>query len=324
MTIKPGSLARVVLAVMLLGCSSAGDDDGTGSGEAATSPTVVVSTSAPVAWIVDRLAGSSVQHLPLVPDGEDARHWRPRGEELSTVLEADLVITNGAGLEPYLEAISLPLSRVVETTAGVELVEVAGLTHSHGDEGEHSHREPASLTALDPSTFAHQLGVVAEALCARDSAGCERYRQETAAARNELDSLAAELSELGRAHSGVSIGGRLADTAYLVRGLGIELEDFELVAGSTPEADTVEALMRWAQSQPSAVVMWLSTPPSAVLDALPETVRHVVLDPLSRSRDDYDYLRQARSNISALRSAFEGRAQISRATAMAAPGPETP
>ena len=76
-----------------------------------------------------------------VPVGADPETWQPGIAELSALQEADLILLNGAGHYGWTERVSLPRSRTVDTSRAFAdaLIAVEGVTHSHGDEGEHSH-----------------------------------------------------------------------------------------------------------------------------------------------------------------------------------------
>jgi len=80
--------------------------------------------------------------------------------------EADLVVVNGAGYEGWLEDVSLPTSRLVDSTAQARdrlIAIVSTETHSHGLEGEHEHTGTAFTTWLDPTVLIAQARAVGEA-----------------------------------------------------------------------------------------------------------------------------------------------------------------
>ncbi|WP_245650225.1 metal ABC transporter solute-binding protein, Zn/Mn family [Millisia brevis] len=106
----------VTLALFLVGCSgSSGDDSSAASG----TPTVVASFSV-LADIVANVAGSAVTVESLVPAGSDVHSYEPTPGDVRRANDADLILTNGLGLEAGLsDLLSQSAAPVVEVTAGV-------------------------------------------------------------------------------------------------------------------------------------------------------------------------------------------------------------
>ena len=124
---------------------------------------VVRSLSWPVGWLVDQLAGGAVDHLCILPAGADPAGWRPDGALVAELGTVDLIVANGAGYEGWVETASLPTARLIDTSRGLQLIEHASTTHSHGA-GEHSHGALDPHTFLDPTLFGRQATRVAAAL----------------------------------------------------------------------------------------------------------------------------------------------------------------
>lgn len=118
---------------------------------------------------VEFLARSLTEDLPvellaiLPPDGDPA-HGTPLPEHILKAQEADLILTHGLGYEVWLNTASLPISKVIATADKLDTLELPGQTHSHGDEGEHSHRGRDPRTWLDPMLFRDQARATAKAL----------------------------------------------------------------------------------------------------------------------------------------------------------------
>lgn len=176
--------------------------------EEARTPTVIGTvevSNEPLAWVVDRLAAPLVEVRFRCADASDPAHWRPSAEEVLAMQEADLILLNGASYESWLKDVSLPASRVVDTTAGSteRLIAIEEtVTHSHGMEGEHEHTGTAFTTWLDPTLLAEQARAVRTALGQRwprhDGLFADRLaRLETdlEALDRELESAAADLGE---------------------------------------------------------------------------------------------------------------------------------
>ena len=57
----------------------------------------------------------------------------------SELQKSDLIVSNGAQFEPWLQKISIEEQKIVDSSKGIQLIEMEGETHSHGKEGSHSH-----------------------------------------------------------------------------------------------------------------------------------------------------------------------------------------
>lgn len=106
----------VTLALFLVGCSGSSEDDSSG---ASGTPTVVASFSV-LADIVANVAGGAVTVESLVPAGSDVHGYEPTPGDVRRANDADLILTNGLGLEAGLsDLLTQADAPVVEVTAGV-------------------------------------------------------------------------------------------------------------------------------------------------------------------------------------------------------------
>ncbi|MCP5119336.1 MAG: zinc ABC transporter solute-binding protein, partial [bacterium] len=131
----PMTRFRVVLACVagLVGCAEVDSPP-----EAADAPRpVVYAVNYPLAYFAERIGGDLVEVRLPAPAGKE-----PGAEEVAAIQKADLILLQGSGYARWVDTVSLPLSRTVDTTAGFRerYIEIEdAVTHSHGPEGEHSH-----------------------------------------------------------------------------------------------------------------------------------------------------------------------------------------
>lgn len=112
--------AIAALALVTAGCSgSASAVSGGQSSPDAVAPTVVASFSV-LADIVANVAGDAVTVESLIPVGSDVHGYEPTPGDVRRATDADLILTNGLGLEAGLaNVLAESGTRVVEVTAGV-------------------------------------------------------------------------------------------------------------------------------------------------------------------------------------------------------------
>ena len=136
------SLAPLALVATLIGLAAAscGDD-----GSAASSPgrPSVVVTLPVLGSLVEELVGDRADVEVLMPNGADPHGWQPSAKDVEEVVDADLVVANGLGLEQGLAAALESAERdgvpVFEATDHVRLRTVGedeGHEHAAGKDGD--------------------------------------------------------------------------------------------------------------------------------------------------------------------------------------------
>ncbi|MGA1274424.1 MAG: zinc ABC transporter substrate-binding protein [Gemmobacter sp.] len=183
----------------------------------------VVADIAPVQALVARvMAGAGAPEvLAIVPAGASPHGFSLRPSRAAAIEAAEIVVTVGAGLTPWLDG---PLGTLAPEAARLTLTEVAGVTlheareavllggdaghEGHGAEG-HGHAEPEGKhdhdhdhgpvdphAWLDPLNAALWVDAIAEALAAADPAQAALYRANAAEARAEIAAAEAEVRAL--------------------------------------------------------------------------------------------------------------------------------
>ena len=107
----------------------------------------------PLKYFAERIAGEHAKVVFPAPADEDPAFWTPDPDTIGAFQKADLILLNGAGYEKWIERASLPASKLVDTSVAMESSYVPldeGVVHTHGPEGEHSHKGWAFTTWLDP------------------------------------------------------------------------------------------------------------------------------------------------------------------------------
>lgn len=293
-----------LLLPLLLACAG-----GPVAPEAATPPSgplEIAALSFPAAWLAERVGGAAVVVRNVSPPGEDPPHWQPGPDVIASLVDARLVVANGAGFEAWTRTATLPEDRVVSTADGLELLQVEGRTHSHGKAGEHSHAGTDPHTWSDPLAFLAQGKAVHDALVREDPAHSDTYDAGLAALQAELTALHEALAAALEPARGVPLAANHPAYGYLARRYQLTLTAFDLDPEEAPDAEDAQAVAAWAASAGAAPVMfWEAAPAEAATAALPPTLRHVVLDPLEQPADGaYDYLAQSRANAAVLAALF--------------------
>ncbi|QID16287.1 zinc ABC transporter solute-binding protein [Nitrogeniibacter mangrovi] len=141
----------------------------------------------------EQVGGDRVAVTTLVGFDQDAHAFDPRASDIRRISEADLVIVNGLGFDPWM-ARMLASARfagpVVVASKGVTPLQ-AGHAPGHEDDGHagHAHGDADPHAWLDVRNAMLYVDNIAAALAAADPAGADHYRQRASAYRARLAEL---------------------------------------------------------------------------------------------------------------------------------------
>lgn len=229
----------------------------------------IVAVNYPLHYFAERLLGDEAEVIYPVPEGVDPSFWRPSVADISTIQSVDLILLNGAGFATWTSKVSLPRSKLVDTSRGLEdrFIATESITHSHGEGGEHSHEGTASYTWLDLSLAEAQAQAIADAIKARGLA-------DSGVVDKRMSELSEELNALDKAARSTLEG--VADTLfiathpryqYLARAYGLEILALEWEAGAMPDDEDLAELETLKNESGATVLIWEAGPPAAAIDA---------------------------------------------------------
>ncbi len=266
----------------------------------------VVAVNHPLQYFAERLLGDDADVVFPVPAGVDPSFWRPAIADISMIQSADLILLNGAGFATWVDRVSLPRSKLVNTTAAIEdqFIVTESITHSHGDGGEHSHEGLASYTWLDPALAIAQAEAVAVAITARDLASAEDVDARLAALRRDLEALDAETAGALAGVANIAIITTHPRYEYLARRYGLSVTALEWEAGATPDEAGLAALRAIIEDKGAQVLIWEAQPSAAAFDMTGALgLRNVVFPPLAHGVDGSSYIEAFADAVSALAGA---------------------
>lgn len=263
--------------------------------------TSVYTSTYPLAWFAERIGGELVDvEFPIEP-GTDPANWSPNAETVLAYQQADLILLNGAGYDWWATTASLPANRTIDTSAGFadDLVVTGSLTHSHGNEGEHSHDQVATVTWLDPSRAVRQAEAIRDALIAVRPEGTDRFHEGFTALAADLREIETALEAATTALGSHHLLAASRDYAYLG-----DRFDLEIAAIHYDPSISVHDYAHEVEHgrDHSRTMLWPAAPPEAVARELAELgVRVVVFDLAAAAPAQGDYLSVMTTNAAALR-----------------------
>lgn len=274
----------------------------------------ILTTFYPTTYLATRLAGDHAEvHCPLPPDA-DPITWRPDPEAIALYQAADLIILNGAGFEEWVERVSLPPSRVVETAAGFRdrwiQVEEA-VTHSHGPEGEHTHTGLDGHTWLDPLLALEQSRAIFEALVRVRPAQEADFRESFTRLEADLRALDEALTELSKDLGKTPILASHPAYNYPGRRYGWNLRNLDLDPETIPSHEVIHDIEHALEDFPARILLWESAPSAEVSEVLEKKLglKGVIFSPYETKDGESDaaapeYLTVQNQNVKRLAEAL--------------------
>jgi len=285
--------ARELLIVLLLAVGFAGAVQ---AGERLTIYTV----NYPLAYFAERLAGDlAAVKFPAPPDVDPA-FWNPDAKIVAAYQRADLVLLNGAGYARWVDRVSLPRSRLVDTSRGFADMFIrapTATTHSHGPGGEHAHGGTAFTTWLDLAQATQQAEAIAQALTRKRPDAKERIARNLAALKGELLAIDASIAETAHAGGERPLLASHPVYQYLARRYGLNLRSVHWEPAAVPDGQQWAELDRILAEHPAKWMLWEGTPARESIERLRAVgIGSVVFDPCANRPATGDFLSVMRDN----------------------------
>jgi zinc/manganese transport system substrate-binding protein len=209
----------------LSACSSSNDTSNSASDTTASTSLNVVVTYSAIGDVVSRLVGDAATVTVLIPNGQDQHDFEPSAQDVETLNNATLVVSNGLDLEEGLEDALVQVEKsgvsvfhiadhvtLLDAAKGDEKESAAKEEHDdeeehhdeeeghhdeeeeHDDEeGHHDHGTEDPHVWLDPETLAQAIPALADAL---NKATGKDFAEEATTVVNELTALSAKVRDI--------------------------------------------------------------------------------------------------------------------------------
>jgi len=270
---------------------------------------VVFSVNYPLHDFARRIGGDSVEAVLPVPGEVDPAFWSPTAEEVAGFQGADLILLNGAGYAAWVDRVTLPESRLVDTSAGFadRYLALDGATvHSHGPEGEHSHGTVAFTTWLDPVLAGEQAAAVAAALSRARPHEATVFGSRLELLQQELQALDSRLQ--------AALGGGAATPLlashpvypYLARRYALDLRSVHFEPDTMPDRAAWSELESIVASHAARWMLWEAQPRAEIAQRLRSMgIEPVVYAPCGNTPRDGDFIGTMTDNVERLVAALK-------------------
>lgn len=280
----------------------------------------VLATFYPLYDFTRQVGGERVEVSCLIPNGVEPHHWEPSPGDIIAVKKADVLIYNGAGLEPWIDnvlrSIDLQKTVVVNTSAAVTLLpagEHEAEEHRTCSEDGHGGYDPHIW--LDPVNAQKQVEQIRDALIRVDPDGREYYETNAGSYLARLDALDRAFQETLAQAPQKEIVTTHAAFNYLCRRYGLKQVP---IMGLSPEAEPGPAKMaeiiKLVKGKKIRYIFFetLVSPKVAEIIAAETGAGTMVLNPIAgltpeESASGKDYVALMEQNLANLKVALGGK-----------------
>jgi zinc transport system substrate-binding protein len=243
----------------------------------------VITVNYPLYYFADRIGSDLINLQYIIPAEVDPAYWNPGEEELSLYQSADIILTNGADYAKWMENVSLPSSRIVNTSASFKdeflpLKNVA--SHSHGPEGEHQHKGVAFTTWLDFELAIKQAEEIKSILIKKLPKEKLVLEENYNKLRKDLETMNKRMLEVASQLKGVNVFGSHPVYQYLSRAYNLNIESVHFEPDVDPSNEQWKGLETIVDKSQENLMLWEGQPNKKTENKLRElNIDILVFDP---------------------------------------------
>ena len=303
---RPTGLLLLISTVLYLSACSEQDTSSAKEGAAAAirGPLSIYVVNYPLQYFAERIGGEHVRVAFPAPAEGDPAFWEPGVEEVVAFQQADLILLNGASYAKWIQRVSLPASRMVDTSAGfaerlMPLVDQA--THSHGAGGEHAHGDVAFTTWLDPLQAVEQARAIRDALIRLRPSKTAAFQLGFAALEKDLRELDRQLVDAFGRWKGQTLVFSHPVYQYLVRRYAVDAYAVHWEPDVMPGPGQWQNLQRRLIERPARAMIWEGVPdPATVAELEQRGLQSLVFPPCANRPEKGDYLSVMQDSLAGL------------------------
>ena len=303
------------LVILALGAMSTlvacdGDAPPPADGPGTRATPLVLTSFYPTQYMAERIGGDDVDVRCPLPDDADPIYWKPSRDDVRAFQRADLVVLNGAQLEKWVSAVSLPATRTIDTARPfrAEFLEYEdAVQHSHGRGAEHAHTGIDGHTWLDPRNAKRQAAEVRRGLEGLLPGKADQLAERFQALAADLHALDEAFRALGLPAAGTHLYASHPAYNYVAKRYAWPVVNLDLDPETMPSDEQIDRVRTQLAERPGTFLLWESEPEQEIAERLSKELglTSVVFSPCEmRPGDGQDYLAVMRANLGRIRTAF--------------------
>jgi zinc transport system substrate-binding protein len=297
-----GSFRRLHIIILLIIVFSIQDST-------AAEPLKVYVVNYPLKYFAERIGGDHVTVEFPVPADEDPAFWNPGIANISAFQKADLILLNGAGYARWVAKVSLPRSKIVNTSAKFKdryIITKEAVTHSHGAGEKHAHEALAFTTWLDLTLAVRQAEAVASAMGRKRPELRDTFQSNFKALAKQLKTLDQDIQTIVSQKPSTPLIVSHPVYDYIARRYGLNIVSVHWEPDQLPGDEQWRALQAILKQHPAEWMIWEGQPVQASMDGLKTLgVDSLVFDPCGNVPDQGDFMTVMQRNVEDIRRAFQ-------------------
>jgi len=262
----------------------------------------------PLKYFAERIAGEHATVVFPAPADVDPAYWMPDAKTISDYQRADLILLNGANYAKWVNKVSLPRFRMVNTSEAfkdryIEAAEI--LTHSHGAEGKHAHEALAFTTWIDFSLAAEQAKAIAKALNRKKPSLEDIFQRNYQELEKDLLKLDRDMKALVSKDISKPFTVSHPVYDYLARGYGLNIKSVHWEPDEVVDDRQLMELQSILKDHPAKWMIWEGEPIKESVEKLKAIgMQSVVFDPCGNTPDQGNFISMMQENVQNLKAAF--------------------
>jgi zinc transport system substrate-binding protein len=255
-----------VVGMLSVGCGQKEPETTTRTGKP-----LVYTTFYPTQYFAERIGGDLIDVVCPVPEDEDAIFWMPDAKAIVAYQQADLILINGAEFCKWVQRVSLPASRVVNTARPFETDFITfghAPVHSHGEGGKHAHEGLDGHTWMDPVNARRQAAEISKALIKRFPEHKTAFEEGFAALAKDLDALDEKLKAYQATYKNQPLLASHPAYNYIARRYGWNIVSLDLFPEEMPSDEAFQGIKEILKSHPAKYLIWEAYPTKAIADRI--------------------------------------------------------
>ncbi|MFC1825201.1 metal ABC transporter substrate-binding protein [Thermodesulfobacteriota bacterium] len=294
------TLCAAVMMTVLPTISSAGSKSG---------KLTIYVVNYPLKYFAERIAGEHATVVFPAPADEDPAFWTPDTDTIVAYQKADMILLNGAGYARWVSKVTLPKSRLVDTSKNFKdhyIIMEETVTHSHGQGGEHAHESTAFTTWIDLDLAAKQAGAAKRALIRKKPDLKGTFNNNYAVLARELTALDREIKKIAARNQSQPLIGSHPVYHYLARRYGLNIKSVHWEPDEVPDAGQMIEIRNLVKKHPARWMVWEGDPNESSVAKLKSLgISSLVFDPCGNVPESGDFLTIMRRNAENLKQAFQ-------------------
>ncbi len=262
----------------------------------------------PLKYFAERIAGEYAKVIFPAPKDGDPAYWIPDRKIISDYQKADLILLNGAHYAKWTEKVSLPGSKMVDTSRKFKdqyIKTDEAVTHSHGPGGKHAHENTAFTIWLNLDLAARQAKAIKLALIRKRPELRSAFERNYTALQKDLMTLDRKIKEVVSKNENQPFIASHPVYQYFAGRYGLNMKSVHWEPDETPNVSQRTELKRLLKDHKARWMVWEGEPTADSTGMLKSlNVNSLVFEPCGNIPEEGDFLSVMRKNIENLKLAF--------------------